>query len=76
MKYLVILVVVLVVFWYWRRAAREETAVKRQPEPNRVPQQEMVQCPICHVHLPRADALPGPGGQLYCCAEHRGRADG
>jgi uncharacterized protein len=40
------------------------------------PPQDMVECPVCHVHLPRADALPGPGGQSYCCAEHRQRAGG
>ena len=39
-------------------------------------QQDMIECPVCRVHLPRADALPGPDGQLYCCAEHRQHARG
>ena len=76
MKYLIVLVVVLVVFWYWRRAAREDRQAKPAPKPAPARQQEMVQCPVCLVHLPRGDALPGPDGRLYCCAEHRGRADG
>jgi uncharacterized protein len=29
---------------------------------------------VCAVHLPRADALPGPDGRLYCCADHRARS--
>ena len=76
MKYLIVLVVVLVVFWYWRRAAREDAAGTAAAKPKKAQQQEMVQCPVCLVHLPRGDALPGPDGQMYCCAEHRGRADG
>ena len=75
MKYLVVLVVVLVVFWYWRRAMRAGPPPKAGAQPAAPPQQQdMVQCPVCLVHLPRSDALPGPDGQLYCCAEHRLRA--
>ncbi|MCD6078350.1 MAG: hypothetical protein K0R89_2288 [Ramlibacter sp.] len=75
MKYLILLVVVLVVLWLLRSGRRDETppARKRKDAPNASPQ-DMVQCPVCLVHLPRSDALPGPDGQLYCCAAHRLRA--
>ena len=74
MKYLVLIIVVLVVFWFWRRAQRENPPSQSAAPPPK--QQDMVQCPVCSVHLPRSDALPGPNGQLYCCAEHRLRAGG
>ncbi|HXD39633.1 MAG TPA: PP0621 family protein [Ramlibacter sp.] len=82
MKYLLVLAIVLAVFWYWRAnrrgdASREGPAGAAPKSPpgaaTRQPQ-DMVQCPVCLVHLPRTDALPGPGGRLYCCAEHRLRA--
>jgi uncharacterized protein len=71
MKYLILLVVVLAVFWYLRslRRGRSQPGHATAAAP-----QDMVECPICSLHLPRADALPGPDGQLYCCAEHRLRA--
>lgn len=72
MKYLVLLAVVLAVVWYWRNGRRAEGGQRRTrgPVATAAPQ-DMVQCPVCSVHLPRADALPGPDGRLYCCAEHR-----
>jgi uncharacterized protein len=79
MKYLVLLAIVLLVVWLWRgnRTQDRTDAAARQPRPDpRVTQQEMVECPVCSLHLPRSDALPGPDGQLYCCAEHRARGAG
>jgi uncharacterized protein len=77
MKFLVLIAVVFLVIWYMRggRHAKEHAPGAGRSAAPRVPQ-EMVECPVCHVHLPRADALPGPGGQLYCCAEHQQRAKG
>lgn len=75
MKYLLLLAVILAVIWFMRGARRVEgggTGRRRAGSPP--PPQDMVECPVCHVHLPRADALPGPGGQLYCCADHARRA--
>lgn len=76
MKYLLVLAVVLVAVWLWRNNRRVE---KQQPPAARAPlpaPQDMVRCPVCSVHLPRTDALPGPDGRLYCCQEHRQRAAG
>ncbi len=71
MKYLVLVAVIFAVIWFMRGGRHIASGAKgpaRTASPP--PPQDMVECPVCHVHLPRADALPGPGGQLYCCAEH------
>lgn len=76
MKYLVLIAVILAVIWFMRggrQATGRATGPGRAAPP---PPQDMVECPVCRVHLPRADALPGPGGQWYCCADHRQRAGG
>ena len=75
MKYFILLVVVLAVVWYWRNARGGEPQGGDKPKagPGALPQ-DMVRCPVCSVHLPRSDALPGPDGQLYCCAAHRLKA--
>jgi uncharacterized protein len=77
MKYLLVLAVVLVAVWLWRNNRRIEK--QQQPPAARPPlpaPQDMVRCPVCSLHLPRTDALPGPDGRLYCCQEHRQRAGG
>lgn len=77
MKYLLILAIVLIVLWLWRSSRKAQTRDPGAPHADAsAQQQDMVQCPVCSVHLPRSDALPGPGGKLYCCAEHRLRAGG
>jgi uncharacterized protein len=76
MKYLILLLVVLAVLWYWRNARRGDAPPpgrQGKAQPGALPQ-DMVRCPVCSVHLPRSDALPGPDGQLYCCTAHRTQA--
>jgi uncharacterized protein len=83
-KLLLLIAIVFVVIWFvrggrsvGRSSGRNEDEARRaggQPQPPAP--QDMVECPVCRVHLPRIDALPGPDGQLYCCAEHRQRAAG
>jgi uncharacterized protein len=74
-KYLIVIAVVLLVLWSVRGNRRSGGTVEVQAKlDNAALPQDMVQCPVCSVHLPRSDALTGPGGQLYCCAEHRQRA--
>jgi uncharacterized protein len=78
MKYLLLLAVVLAVIWFLRGGARRGSSSPSEA-PGRAPApapQDMVECPVCHVHLPRSDALHGPNGQSYCCAEHRQRGGG
>ncbi len=76
MKYLVLIAVIFIVLWLMRGTREVQHGQQnRAPGGGRAPPppQDMVECPVCHVHLPRSDALPGPGGQLYCCAEHSRR---
>jgi uncharacterized protein len=73
MKYLILLLVVLAVLWLWRSGRSDEAPPARKRKDDAAPQ-DMVQCPVCLVHLPRSDAPPGPDGRLYCCAAHRLRA--
>jgi uncharacterized protein len=73
-KYLLVLAVVLVAVWLWRNSRRAGEAQRKAPPPPLAAPQDMVRCPVCSVHLPRADALPGPDGRLYCSHEHRLRA--
>jgi len=72
MKYFILLVVVLAVLWYWRHSRSDDAPARpKRGAGAKAPPQDMVQCPVCSVHLPRSDALPGPDGRLYCCAAHR-----
>lgn len=74
MKFLLLIAIVLLVAWLWRGNRDEERGTTRTAGRGAAPpQQDMIQCPVCSVHLPRSDALPGPDGRLYCCAEHRAR---
>ena len=75
MKYLLVLAVVLAVIWFVRNHRRADESKKASPRQDALDQpQDMVRCPVCSLHLPRADALPGRDGRLYCCADHRQRA--
>lgn len=75
MKLLLILATVALLIWLLRggrrktvsRAAPPRASATREvagPEP-------MVRCAACGLHLPATDALPGPSGTMYCCADHR-----
>lgn len=80
MKYLLVFTLVLVGLWLWRnnRRADSHQANKesaRRPKPSPGLPTEIVACDVCHVHLPRAEALTGPGG-VYCSAAHRQQAGG
>jgi uncharacterized protein len=77
MKYLVLFAVVLVIIWFIRNNRRADEPGDKPPRKDALaPPQDMVRCPVCSVHLPRSDALPGPDGRMYCCADHLGRAAG
>jgi len=74
MKYLLLVAIAFAAFLLWRNnraPAREKQTPPRAPgQP-----QDMIACALCELHVPRTDALPGPGGKLYCSAEHRNRAE-
>jgi uncharacterized protein len=82
MKYLLIFALVMVGLWLWRSkrpdhssSPNENQADKaRGPAPDKEAT-EIVACGVCHVHLPRTEALIGPGG-VYCSAAHRRQAGG
>lgn len=77
MKFLVLLLVLVAVFW-WLKAARRggRDDAGSAPPPAAPPAGRtdgpavMVACAHCGIHLPRAEALPGPGG-VYCSEAHR-----
>jgi uncharacterized protein len=75
MKYVLVLAIVLVAVWLWQSSRRRDKERRDTPAPaakdKLEPPQDMVRCPVCSVHLPRTDALPGPDGRMYCCAAHR-----
>ncbi len=77
MKYLLILGIVLAVLWLLknkRRLDSDESAVAPKPRKNTPTiATEIVACDVCHVHLPRSEALTGPKG-VYCSAAHRQQA--
>ena len=79
MKYLVLLAVLVIAYLLWRNARIERRAPPPAPggRPDAVPgPQEMVSCPVCGLHLPKADAVTGANGVLYCSHDHRLRAGG
>ncbi|MES2942262.1 MAG: PP0621 family protein [Pseudomonadota bacterium] len=78
MKYLLMFGLLLLCLWFLRnklQGGSSRTAAKKPPDPARQAQlpTEMVACAVCHVHLPRSEALVGPNG-LYCSAAHRQQA--
>lgn len=78
MKYLVLVAVIVVAYLLWRNARLQRRDQPPGPSargPLAAPQ-EMVSCPVCGLHLPKADAVSGANGLLYCSKEHRLRAGG
>ncbi|WKB52015.1 PP0621 family protein [Eleftheria terrae] len=72
MKYLVLILVIVLVLGFMRaqRPARPDSDKRRPAGPAPSLPREMVACRHCGVHLPRDEALPGPGGP-YCSEAHR-----
>jgi uncharacterized protein len=79
-KLLLILLLVIVV-GCWIARLRAPTPPRDDGRPGSGPRerrstaagrpQEIVACAHCGLHLPRAEALEGPGGALYCSEAHR-----
>jgi len=73
MKFFLVLVAVLIGVWLFRSGRQDKVTREKPPAPPPGPQ-EMVNCPVCGVHFPQADAVSGRNG-LYCSDEHRQRAE-
>ncbi|MDB5965931.1 MAG: hypothetical protein JWQ72_2431 [Polaromonas sp.] len=77
MKYLLVLAIAFLVIWIWKSNRRADIAsAAKPPRQQRKPElvaTEIVACEVCHVHLPRSEALAGPGG-VYCSEAHRQEA--
>ncbi len=77
MKYLLIAALVFVVFLLWRHNRQAESN-QAAAHPRNAPKPgtgitEMVACDVCHVHLPKSDALISNKG-IYCSDAHRRQA--
>ena len=82
MKYVVVIAVVLFGLWLWRKLGQS----RQRDEPPAAPPsadharkdeatpQDMVRCPVCALHLPKADAVVGRTA-LYCSREHRAQME-
>jgi len=69
MKYLLLILIVLALLWWVRRqtgASASRTSGAAQPKP----QEPMLACAHCGLHIPRGEALPGRGG-VFCGEAHR-----
>ncbi len=83
MKYLVLIAVLAVVYLLWRAQRRRQDASESgggtrptaRPKADDGSPQDMVQCPVCALHLPRNEAVADPQGRLYCSPEHRASVD-
>jgi uncharacterized protein len=78
MKYLLVILLVLVVFWLWRSGRPSQKNSEQPGRPHGTPPKEneipeMVACGVCHVHLPKSEALIGRDG-FYCSEAHRREA--
>ena len=75
MKYLLVLALVLVIFWVWRSSrTRSSTGHDQTRKPDgQAVKTEIVECDVCHLHLPRSDALIGTDG-TFCSHAHRVQA--
>lgn len=75
MKYLIVVAVIFLAYHFWRKGRDADKA--RAGPPRRAPAQpeDMVSCPVCALHLPRAEAVAGDKGH-YCSADHRRQAEG
>lgn len=78
MKLLLLLAILYIAYAVWRNGRIEDRHAGRGPQAGggATGPQEMVQCPVCGVHLPRPDAVRGARGVCYCSDEHRQRAGG
>lgn len=71
MKYVLLIAIVWVAYMLWRKGRIAAPPDGSSPRAGAGQPQDMVCCPVCSVHLPRAEAVAGPDGRLFCSQEHR-----
>lgn len=69
MKVLVLLLVLGVLVWLWRSGRRADASGAARPKA--VTREDMLACALCGTHVPRSEALPGPGDLVFCGEPHR-----
>ncbi len=74
MKFFLLLVLAGLGWLWWRhlRVSQRTDEGSASQTPPTQPPQAMVDCPVCGLHLPRADAVEGRLA-AYCSEEHRDR---
>ncbi len=75
MKYLLVIALVFAVYLIWRSGRRAKMRPPKAAAPPLGAPQDMVRCPVCAVHLPASDAVPGRLAS-YCSAQHRDQQEG
>lgn len=69
-KFIVLIAVVLTVLWLMRGKRPVVPPATPPARPAEPPQQQMLACAQCGLHIPQGDALPGRGG-VFCSEAHR-----
>ncbi len=65
------LLLLIVAIWVGIMVVRHFLHAHRQAQsPRELPEQDMVRCAQCGVHLPKREALQ-TAGHFYCCDRHR-----
>lgn len=65
MKYLVLLLLAVIVWLAWKKRTSHPISQRRSERP----EEAMVVCAHCQVHLPEGESLQADGLN-YCCREH------
>ncbi len=68
LKWLLFLLLLWVGISLWNKGRVHSADATRRPAP--APDERMVACANCGVHLPESEALRGDGGASFCCDEH------
>lgn len=80
MKYVLVFGLAWLVIWLWRRhriQGPDGTGRSAgQASSNAKGITPMVECEVCKVHLPQADAITGASGGVYCSEAHRRQSGG
>lgn len=69
MKFGLVLLALLAGVWLWRTGRVGKKPPVSRATPVATPQQDMVSCEVCQLHLPRTEALKS-GTTWYCCEGH------